>query len=179
MVVMDMAVYIYKDMKPKYNNSNFIADSAQVIGNCELGEGANVWFNSVARGDVNKIIIGENTNVQDLSMLHVTEESDLIIGNNVSIGHSVTLHGCEIGDGCLIGMGATVLDDAVIGEGSLVAAGSLVPPRKKFPKNVMIMGNPAKVVRELSEEEIHNITNHYKSYMGYAKEFQLHCKKID
>tara|TARA_B100001971_G_C18268036_1_gene596491 strand:+ start:62357 stop:62881 length:525 start_codon:yes stop_codon:yes gene_type:complete len=174
-----MAIYQFKDFTPKTNNSNYISDSAQVIGNCSLGENANIWFNTVIRGDVNKIIIGENTNVQDLSMLHVTEVSDLIIGKNVSIGHSVTLHGCEIGDGCLIGMGAVVLDDAIIGEGSIVAGGSLVPPRKKFPKHSMIMGNPAKVVRELTPEEIHNVTNHYKSYLGYAKEFQTDCKRID
>lgn len=174
-----MAIYQFQDYIPKYDASNFIAKSADVIGNCHLAKNVNIWYQTVIRGDVNQIIIGENTNVQDLSMLHVTEQSDLIIGKNVSIGHSVTLHGCQIGDGCLIGMGAVVLDDAQIGEGSLVAAGSLVPPRKKFPKNVMIMGNPAKVVRELNPDEIENITNHYKSYVGYAEEFKNNCKRID
>lgn len=173
-----MSVYKFKDFSPQISKGVYLSDSAQVIGLCELAENVNIWFNCVLRGDVNKIVIGQNTNVQDLSMLHVTEESDLIIGRNVSIGHSVTLHGCHIGDGCLIGMGSTILDHAKIGEGSIVAAGSLVPPKKEFPKNVMIMGNPAKVVRELTPEEIDRTTSHYKSYLGYAKEFIEHCHKI-
>lgn len=174
-----MALYKYKDFIPVIKNNVYISDSAQVIGNCMLAQGVNVWFQTVLRGDVNRIIIGENTNVQDLSMLHVTEISDLVIGKNVSIGHSVTLHGCHIGDGCLIGMGSTILDHAKIGEGSIVAAGSLVPPKKVFPPNVMIMGNPAKVVRDLTPEEIEKTTNHYKSYLGYAKEFKENCQLIN
>lgn len=166
-----MPQYSYKNNIPKIDSTNFIADNATIIGNVTLGEGVNLWFQTVARGDVNSIEIGENTNVQDLCMLHVTEISPLKIGSNTSIGHSVTLHGCRIGDGCLIGMGSTLLDDCEIGNNCLVAAGSVVTPRSKFPEGSMIMGAPAKVVRKLSEAEIKFISNHYKSYLGYSKEF--------
>ncbi|MEX0797810.1 MAG: gamma carbonic anhydrase family protein [Bacteriovoracaceae bacterium] len=166
-----MSLYSYKNFRPTVNESNFIAENATVIGRTVLGENANIWFQSVARGDVNEISIGDNSNIQDLCMLHVTEASPLKIGNNVSVGHQVTLHGCEVGDSCLIGMGSTLLDDCSIGEFSLVAAGSVVTPGKKFPPRSMIMGAPAKRARELTEEEVHFIGNHYKSYLGYAKEF--------
>ncbi|MBL7663486.1 MAG: gamma carbonic anhydrase family protein [Bacteriovoracaceae bacterium] len=160
---------------PQIGERVFVAPGAWVIGNVVLGNHTSIWFNTVLRGDVNVIQVGENTNVQDLSMLHNTERSPLIIGANVSIGHSVTLHGCTINDSCLIGMGATVLDDAIIGKNSLVAANSLVPPKKVFPEGVMIMGNPAKVVRELTPEEKHMVANHYKAYLGY-KEIYLKDK---
>ena len=166
-----MAIYSYKNLRPHYNTSNFLADNCAIIGEVLMGENANVWFQTVVRGDVNSIEIGENTNIQDLCMLHVTEKSPLKIGKNTSVGHSVTLHGCSVGDGCLIGMGATLLDDCEIGEMSLVAAGSVVTPRKKFPPKSMIMGSPARVVRELTEEEVRFVSNHYKSYLSYAREF--------
>ena len=166
-----MAIYSYKNFIPSYNESNYIAESCSVIGRTFLGENANLWHHTVARGDVNSIEIGENTNIQDLCMLHVTERSPLKVGANTSVGHSVTLHGCKVGDGCLIGMGATLLDDCEVGDMSLVAAGSVVTPRKKFPPKSMIMGSPARLVRELTDEEVEFVTNHYKSYMSYAKEF--------
>lgn len=166
-----MTQYSYKNHRPKLDSSNFIAENATLIGRVELGEGANIWFQTVIRGDVNSISVGNNTNIQDMCMLHVTEASDLRIGNNTSVGHQVTLHGCKVGDGCLIGMGATLLDDCEIGDNCLVAAGSVVTPRKKFPPNSMIMGAPAKRVRELTSEEIRFVANHYKSYLGYSQEF--------
>lgn len=174
-----MGLYKYKDLIPKLGTSVFHTDDSVIIGNCELGDNVNIWFNSVLRGDVNKIKIGKNTNIQDLSMLHVTEENDLIIGEDTSVGHSVTLHGCHVGNRCLIGMGATVLDKAIIDDESIVAAGSLVPPGKSFPKRSMIMGNPAKFVRELTEEEVKFISHHHESYLGYSKEFMQDFEKID
>lgn len=166
-----MGLYSYKGFKPSYNKSVFIAESADLIGKVFCGENSNIWFQVVARGDVNEIHIGKNTNVQDHSMLHVTEKHALYIGDNVSIGHSVTLHGCVIGNSCLIGMGAIILDGAEIGENSVVAGGSVVPPGKKFPPKSMIMGNPAVVKRELTDEEALRYANHFKSYVRYKDEF--------
>lgn len=166
-----MPLYSYKGIKPKIEKGVFIAPSADVIGLVTLEENSSIWHQCVVRGDVNTIYVGKNTNVQDLTMLHVTEDFALNIGSNVSIGHSVTLHGCTIGDRCLIGMGAVILDGAEIGENSVVAAGSLVPPGKKFPKGSMIMGNPAVVKRGLTEEELERYGNHYKSYIITKDEY--------
>lgn len=166
-----MSIYSYKGISPTLKNGVFIAESADLIGKVHCDENSNIWFQVVARGDVNSISIGKNTNVQDHSMLHVTEKHALVIGDNVSIGHSVTLHGCVIEHSCLIGMGAVILDGAVIGENSVVAGGSVVPPGKVYPPKSMIMGNPAVVKRELTEAEAHRYANHYKSYIGYKDEF--------
>ncbi len=166
-----MPQYSYKNVAPKLMGNNFIADTAVLIGHVSLGPGANIWFGSVARGDVNEISIGEGTNVQDLCMMHVTEKSSLSLGEQTSVGHQVTMHGCKIGKGCLIGMGATLLDDCEIGDFSLVAAGSVVTPGKKFPPRSLIMGSPARVKRELTEDEVSFVANHFKSYLGHAKEF--------
>ena len=166
-----MPKYSYKHFRPELGGENFIADNARVIGRVALKKGANLWFGVVARGDVNKITIGEGVNIQDLCMLHVTEKSPLFVGDRTSVGHNVTMHGCKIGEKCLIGMGSTLLDDCEVGEQSLVAAGSVVTPGKKFPPRSLIMGSPAKVKRELTEEEVRFVSNHYKSYLSYAKEF--------
>lgn len=149
----------------------YVAPGAQVIGRADFGPNVSIWHNSVVRADVNFIKIGENTNVQDLCMLHVTELNSLTLGKNTSLGHCVVLHGCKIGDGCLIGMGAIILDGAEIGDNCLVAAGSLVSPGKKFPSGSMIKGRPAVVERQLSVEEIHKISNHYKAYLGYKDQY--------
>jgi carbonic anhydrase/acetyltransferase-like protein (isoleucine patch superfamily) len=125
----------------------------------------------VVRGDVNFIYIGKNTNIQDLSMLHVTKDFVLTIGSQVSVGHSVTLHGCTIEDHCLIGMGAVVMDGAFVGHHSVVAGGSVVPPGKKYPPYSMIVGSPAVAKRQLTEEEIALYGAHYKAYAGYATEY--------
>ncbi len=166
-----MQLFSYLNFKPLYNETNFMASGSKIIGRVFLKENVNIWFNSVLRGDVNEIHVGKNTNIQDLCMLHVTEDHNLIIGQNVTIGHSVILHGCEVGDSCLVGMGSHILDGAVIGDHCIVTAGSVVPPFKKYPPKSMIMGSPAKVIRELSDEEINFISNHHKSYLGYAKTF--------
>ena len=173
-----MTMYQYKNHQPKLGSECFIADSADVIGRVELGDKTNIWFQAVVRGDVNKIVIGENSNIQDLSILHVVEEFPLIIGKNVTVGHSVILHACEIGDGSLIGMGAKILDGAKIGKNCLVAAGSVVPPGKIYPDGSFIIGSPAKVKRELSEEEIEQYSNHFKTYLITKDEFLNDVKKI-
>jgi YihY family inner membrane protein len=166
-----MGLSSYLEFSPTLGEGVFVADGAKIIGRAFLGDHSSVWFNSVIRADVNTIRIGNNTNVQDMCMFHVTELNDLEIGENTSFGHSVVLHGCKIGNGCLIGMGAVILDGAEIGDHSLVAAGSLVSPGKKFPPNSMIKGRPAVVERPLSVMEIERVSNHYKSYITYKDQY--------
>jgi carbonic anhydrase/acetyltransferase-like protein (isoleucine patch superfamily) len=156
---------------PDLGTGVYIAPGAQVVGRAVFAPHVSIWHNCVVRADVNFIRIGENTNVQDLSMLHVTEKDGLTIGKNVSIGHSVVMHGCTIGDSCLIGMGAIILDGAIIGANSVVAAGTLVPPGKSFPPGSMIMGRPAQVTRPLTPEELQRYGNHYKSYVNYKNQY--------
>jgi carbonic anhydrase/acetyltransferase-like protein (isoleucine patch superfamily) len=166
-----MPLYSFRGIEPKIEEGVYVAPSADIIGLVTLSKNVSIWHQCVARGDVNEIFVGENSNVQDLSMLHVTKDYKLTIGANVSIGHSVTVHGCTIDDGCLIGMGAVIMDGAHIGENSVVAGGSVVPPHKKYPPRSMIMGNPAKVTRELTDEEAKLYANHYRAYVGYKEEY--------
>ncbi len=164
----------FKNLKPKIGKNVFIAKSADVIGDVEIGEDSSIWFGTVVRGDMHYIKIGKRTSIQDLSMVHIThykkadksDGSPTIIGDDVTIGHKVMLHGCTIEDGCLIGMGAIILDDAVIGKESIVGAGSLVTKKKRFPPRSLILGNPAKVVRSLSDEEVKSL---YYSSQNYVK----------
>ncbi len=167
-----MPLYQYQTFKPQIHSSVFIAPSADVIGNVSVGENSSIWFNCVVRGDIDEIKIGENTNIQDLSILHVVEGLPLVIGSGVTIGHKVTLHACTIEDNCLIGMDAIILDGAVIGKNSLVAAGSVVPPGKKYPEGSFIIGSPAVVKRQLRTEEIKEYGRHYLKYVITAKEFR-------
>ncbi len=160
-----MSIYRWNNISPQIGVGVFIAENAIVSGDVTIGNNTSIWFQSVLRGDDNKIVIGENVNVQDLSMLHVNEYIPLIIEDNVSIGHHVVLHACTIKKNCLIGMGAIVLDGAVINENSVVAAGSVVPPGKTYPPYTLIMGNPAVAKRALTEEEKNKYGNHYKGYL--------------
>lgn len=166
-----MPIYKFNSISPTISSDTFIAPSSDIIGKVWIGKKSSVWFRTVVRGDVQEIHIGESTNIQDLSMLHVTEDLPLIIGNGVSIGHSVTLHACTIEDNCLIGMGAIILDGAVIGANSLVAAGSLVPPGKSYPPGSFIMGSPAVVRRELNRDELELYGEHFKSYERYSEQY--------
>ena len=170
----------YKEMIPEIGKDTWIAPSADVIGDVKCGEDCSIWFGCVVRGDVHFIKIGNRVNIQDLSMIHVThykkaDKSDgnpTIIGDDVTIGHRVMLHGCTIEDACLIGMSATILDGAVIGKESIVGAGSLVTKNKKFPPRSLIMGSPAKVVRELNDEEVKELYNSATRYVTFKKEYQ-------
>jgi carbonic anhydrase/acetyltransferase-like protein (isoleucine patch superfamily) len=169
----------FKQWYPQIDPKAWVAPSADVIGNVKIGEGSSIWFGTVIRGDVHKIRIGKRTSVQDLSMIHVThyKKEDMsdgnptIIGDDVTIGHKVMLHGCTIENGCLIGMSATILDGAVIGEGSIVGAHSLVTSNKKFPPRSLIMGSPAKVVRQLSQEESDELIAHAARYVEFKDEY--------
>ena len=157
----------FKEHYPKIEPTAWIAPSAALIGNIEIGKDSSVWFGCVLRGDINTIKIGERSNIQDLSMIHTDFDTSTIIGDDVTIGHKVMLHGCSIENGCLIGMSATILDNAVIGEGSIVGANSSVTAGKVFPPRSLIMGSPAKVVKELSQEEVEKLVLHARKYVKY------------
>ncbi len=162
----------YKGVTPRLGLNVFIDESAQVIGDVELGRDSSVWFNVVVRGDVNYITIGEETNVQDLSILHVTHDTGpLVIGNGVTVGHHVTLHACTIEDYCLIGMGAIIIDGAVIGRESIVGAGAMVTKNKTFPPRSLIMGSPAKLVRQLTDDEVDELYRSKDRYIEYKKAY--------
>ena len=169
----------YKGTSPTVNTSAWIAPGATVIGDVVIGEGSSVWFGCVVRGDVHRIRIGDRTNIQDLSMIHVThskkpDKSDghpTIIGDDVTIGHRVMLHGCTVEDACLIGMSATILDGAIIGRESIVGAGALVTGGKVFPPRSLILGSPAKAVRTLSDEEVAELYASAKRYVGFMQEY--------
>ncbi|RXJ93982.1 gamma carbonic anhydrase family protein [Malaciobacter molluscorum] len=161
----------FKEFYPKIDKKAWIAPSADLIGNIEIGEDSSVWFGCVLRADINKIKIGKKTNIQDLSMIHTDVDTQTIIGDNVTIGHKVMLHGCTIKDNCLIGMSATILDNAIIGEGSIVGANSLVTQGKEFPPNSLIMGSPAKVVRQLTNEDVEKLIKHAQHYVEYKNDY--------
>ncbi|MBI3651824.1 MAG: gamma carbonic anhydrase family protein [Acidobacteria bacterium] len=156
----------YQGVMPKIADSAFIEASAHIIGDVEIGEHSSVWFNCVLRGDVFHIRIGDHTNIQDGTIIHVTSGAfPTIIGNRVTVGHGVILHGCQVQDGALIGIGSIILDEAVIGEESLVAAGSLVTPGTIIPPRSMVMGAPAKVRRQLRLDEVAHIQENWQHYV--------------
>ena len=158
----------YKDKHPVIHTSVFLAENSIVIGDVEIGEDSSVWYGTVIRGDVNYIRIGKGTNIQDNSVVHVTHDTHpTLIGDFVTVGHRVILHGCKIGNYVLIGMGAVVMDGVEIEDYVLVGAGALLTPNKKFPSGVLVAGFPAKVVRDLKEEEIRLIEESAKNYIGY------------
>lgn len=160
----------YNGKLPEFDNDVFIASGVKIIGDVRLKKFANVWYNSVLRGDINFIEIGEYTNIQDLCLIHVTKELPAIIGKFVTVGHSAVIHACKIRDNVLIGMKAVILDNAEISENCLIAAGSVVTPNSKIPPGVLVAGVPAKIIRDLKEEEIQAITKSAHNYVEYANE---------
>lgn len=149
-----MALRRFRDKSPRVHPSCFVEDSAQVIGEVELGEDSSVWFNSVLRGDVNPIRIGQRTNIQDLTMVHVTSHRfSTSIGDDVTVGHHVVLHGCTVGNRVLVGMGAIVMDGVEIGDDCIIGAGTLLTPGTKVPPGSLVVGSPGKVKRPLTDEE--------------------------
>lgn len=160
---------------PKIGNNCFLAETAVVIGDVEMGDNCSIWYNTVLRGDVNAIRLGNNVNIQDGTVLHTLyEKSQVHIGDNVSVGHNVTIHGATISNNVLIGIGATVLDHAEIGENSIIAANSLVLTGTKVEPNSIYAGVPAKKVKDIepgqSREMIHKIANNYTMYAGWYKD---------
>ncbi len=159
----------FLDKSPAYDDSNFIAPSAEVIGDVVLGKGASIWFNATVRGDVNWIRIGAATNVQDNVVIHVTKgKAPTRIGARVTVGHGAILHGCTVEDEVLIGMGAVVLDHAVVGTNSLVGARALVTARMEISPRSLVLGAPARVVRTLTDAEVDDIRRHADNYLRYS-----------
>lgn len=162
----------FQGILPKIGQSCFIEETAVVIGDVVMGEACSVWFHAVIRGDVNYIRIGDRTNVQDLSVLHVTHDTaPLVIGSDVTIGHHVVLHGCTIHDRVLVGMGAIIMDGAVIGEDSIVGAGALVTERTVVPPKSLVLGAPARVKRPVTENELAWIKESAQNYITYARQY--------
>ena len=158
---------------PRLADSVWVADGAVIIGDVEIGPESSVWFGAVVRGDVNHIRVGARTNLQDYSVLHVTSRTHpTIVGDDVTLGHRATLHGCTVKDRCLVGIGAIVMDGAVVGEDAMVAAGSLVPPGMVVPPRMLALGSPAKVKRELTREEIEYFRESAANYAGYAEQYR-------
>ena len=173
-----MAVYELDGTQPRVADSAWVADSAQVMGNVVLGEDRSVWFGTVIRGDTETITVGRGSNIQDASVLHADIGKPLTIGDNVTVGHQVMLHGCTIGDESLIGIGAIVLNGAKIGRHCLVGAGALVTEGKEFPDGSMIIGSPAKAVRQLTPEQIEGLKLSAQHYMDNARRFRAGLKKL-
>jgi carbonic anhydrase/acetyltransferase-like protein (isoleucine patch superfamily) len=173
-----MAVYQLDALTPDIADSAWVADNAQVIGDVHMAADSSVWFSSVVRGDTATIRIGEGTNIQDGSVLHADVDIPLTIGKHVTVGHMVQLHGCTIGDESLIGIGAVVLNGAKIGKNCLVGAGSLVTEGKEFPDGSMILGSPAKVVRQLTPEQIEGLRRSAQHYVNNKNRFKAGLKKL-
>jgi carbonic anhydrase/acetyltransferase-like protein (isoleucine patch superfamily) len=163
-----MAIYQLDDLMPHVPDSSWVADSAQVIGDVRLGEGCSVWYGAVIRGDSATITLGDRSNVQDNSVLHVDDGVPLTIGEGVTVGHQVMLHGCTIGDGSLIGIGAIVLNHVKIGRNCLVGAGALLTAGHEFPDGSLILGSPARVVRPLSEAQMADLRGSAEHYVVNA-----------
>lgn len=175
-----MTIRAFEDKKPDIHASTFVDQTALVLGEVTIGENCSIWPLTVIRGDVNTIQIGNNTNIQDNSVLHVTHDGpynhggyELKVGNNVTVGHRVILHGCNIGDSCLIGMGTTIMDGAVVEPHTLIGAGSLVTPNKKLKSGYLWMGSPIQKVRKLTKEERESIEYSALNYVKLKNRHQL------
>ena len=162
----------FKEKVPNVHESCFVASNAVIIGGVTLEKDANVWFSAVIRGDSENITIGEGSNVQDCAVLHCDHGFPLTVGKNVTVGHSAVVHGCNLGDNVMIGMHATLLSGCVIGEGSIIGAGALVREGQVIPPNSLVVGVPAKVVRETSAEQVEGIINNAQHYVEIAKEYK-------
>lgn len=173
-----MAIYQLDDHVPDVADTAWVADSAQVIGRVTLGDDVSVWFNAVLRGDSDTLTIGAGSNIQDGSVLHADTGFPLVIGQNVTVGHQVMLHGCIIGDESLIGIGAVVLNGARIGRNCIVGAGALVTEGKEFPDGSLIVGAPAKVVRELTEAQIAGLKASATHYTHNGRRYRDGLKRI-
>ena len=173
-----MAIYQLDDLTPVIAHSAWVADSAQIMGNVTLAENTSVWFGAVLRGDTSTITVGKGSNVQDNSVLHADMGMPLVIGEGVTVGHQVMLHGCTVGDNSLIGIGAIVLNGVKIGNNCLVGAGALVTEGKEFADGSMIIGSPAKAVRMLSPEQINSLKMSAQHYIENARRYQAGLKKL-
>ncbi len=166
-------IYTFQGKTPAIAASAWVAPSAEILGDVMIGEESSIWFQCVLRGDVNFIRIGKYVNIQDMTLVHVSRNLfPVIIGDYVSIGHHATIHACTLRDHSFVGMGATVMDDVELGEWSFVGAGSLVPPGKKIPPGVLVMGSPAKIVRDITEKDREIITRTSENYVKYKENYR-------
>ncbi|MEW9673426.1 gamma carbonic anhydrase family protein [Ammoniphilus sp. 3BR4] len=164
--------YSYKNRFPQIDETAYIAPGSKIIGDVTIGKESSVWFNCVLRGDNDSIKIGNNVNIQDGSICHADKNFPLSVANDVSVGHNVILHGCTVGQGALIGMGSIILNNAEIGEYALVGAGSLIPEGKKIPPRTLVMGSPAKVVRELTDRDLENLNMTTQGYLNHCQQYK-------
>jgi carbonic anhydrase/acetyltransferase-like protein (isoleucine patch superfamily) len=174
-----MAIYQLGEHSPDIAASAWVADSAAVIGRVRLEDDTSVWFNATLRGDSEQLTIGRGSNIQDGSVLHADHGFPLVLGEGVTVGHQVMLHGCSVGDHSLIGIGAVVLNGARIGKGCLVGAGALVTEGKEFPDGSMIIGSPAKAVKDLTAAQIEGLKASARHYVQNARRYSAELKKID
>jgi carbonic anhydrase/acetyltransferase-like protein (isoleucine patch superfamily) len=162
----------FKGIKPTLGRDVFLADNATLIGKVVIGEESSVWFGAVLRGDVGSITVGARTNIQDLTMVHMTLGiSDTRIGDDVTVGHSVVLHGCEIGHRCLVGMGSILLDNVSVGDECVIGAGSLLPQRMVVPPRSLVLGRPARIVRPVNDDELRMGVDGARRYLEYVRQY--------
>jgi len=173
-----VAVYALGERRPQIDPSVYIAEGARVIGDVALGPGASVWFNAVLRGDTERIVIGEDTNIQDGAVVHADPGYPCVVGARVVAGHGAILHGCQVGDDCLIGMGAIVLNGARLGPGCIVAAGALIPEGREIPERSLVMGVPARVVRAVTDEELAEIRAAAERYRQRAATYRSTLRQV-
>ncbi len=167
------SIITYNGITPKIHPSVFLCEGVKIIGDVEIGEGSSVWYNTVIRGDVHYIRIGSGTNIQDLSALHVTNgKYPLNMGNNITVGHSVTIHGSTLNDNCFIGIGAILLDGSVIGSHAMVAAGALIKEGFVVPERTLVAGVPGRVIRDLADDDIKKIDQSAKNYSSYVESYR-------
>ena len=162
----------FEGKSPSISKSAYIAPGTIIVGDVSLGDQVSIWFQTVIRGDINKIEIGAQTNIQDGCLLHVTQTHPLIVGSRVTVGHGVILHGCNVADDSLIAMGAIILDGAVVERGCLVGAGALVPPGMVIPEDSLVLGSPARVVRTVRPEDKERIQKGWQNYVEYSNRFR-------
>jgi len=174
-----MPLYEIDGLRPVVPETSWVAPSADLIGDVRLGEGVGIWFGAVIRADNTPIVLGDGTNIQEGAMLHSDPGSPLTLGRDCTVGHHAILHGCTLGDRVLVGMGAIVLNDAVIGDDCLIGAGALVTEGKSFPPGSLIIGSPAKAVRELSPEVIEGLKRSAAGYVERQQRFSQDLRRVD
>jgi len=166
-------IYDLEKNVPEINADSWVAPNAIIIGKVKLEKNSSVWFNAVLRGDIEKIVIGENSNIQDGSVLHTDPGCPLTVGKDVTVGHMVMLHGCEISDDTLIGIGSTILNKAKIGKNCIIGANTLVTENKVIPDNSLVLGSPGKVIRKVTDDEIKVICENAKHYVENSKRYKV------
>jgi carbonic anhydrase/acetyltransferase-like protein (isoleucine patch superfamily) len=167
-----MSMRVHHGISPELGTDVFIADSAILIGAVTVGEASSIWFGSVLRGDINRVVIGHHTNIQDLSVCHVADEHACVVGNYVTCGHRAILHGCAVGDEVLVGMGAVLMNGVVVGEQSIIGAAALLTEGLHVPPGSLVYGSPAKVISRLGEKERHAIKSWAEKYCRVAASYR-------